>query len=329
MIAKRTVLVVDNEAGTRESLRWMLKANYQVRVAENPLTALNMMQQEPMDMVLSDILMEPFDGIALLQKIKAKDKAMPVVMMTAFANHQTVLGAMRAGALDYLIKPFDVKQVEDTVQKALAQRDQDMLEKRVLNDMTKTVEQQFKGSVDSLMQALGAKDIYTFAHSKRVAVVFKRFAKRHGFRDSELELYQTMAGLHDIGKIGVRDSVLKKPGALTPEEYEEIKLHPKMGYHIVKHLDLSDESVDIVIHHQERYDGNGYPHKLAGNKIPLASRLFAVVDSYDAMRGPRPYRQEGLSHETTMQEIKRNAGTQFDPALVHDFDKMWREGATA
>ncbi len=326
MITKYTVLVVDNEAGTRESLRWLLKTDYQVRVAENPLLALRMITEESVDVVFSDILMAPFDGISLLRRIKAIDAEIEVVMMTAFARQETILGAMRNGASDYLTKPFDKQQVDAVLRKALAKRSQGLLERRMLGDLNKSVEESFKGSVDSLMQALGAKDIYTFSHSRRVAEIFSLFAKRHGFGAQDVELYKTMAALHDIGKIGIRDCILKKAGPLTDEEFDEMKLHPKMGYHIVKHLGLEEDALDIVIHHQECYDGSGYPHGLAGTKIPLAARLFTVVDAYDAMRGTRPYRR-GLSVEQTMSELKNNAGTQFDPEAVHDFELMVKENA--
>ncbi len=321
MIANHTVLVVDNEAGTRESLRWLLKNEYQVRLAENPLAALRTIEEESIDVVFSDILMEPFDGISLLKRIKAMDSSIEVVMMTAFARHESLLGAIRAGATDYLVKPFDKRQVDEVMRKAIGKRSAGVLERRVLKDLQKNVENSYKGSVDSLMQALGAKDIYTYSHSKRVAQIFKVFASRLGFTAQDIEAHKTMAALHDIGKIGIRDAVLKKNGPLTPEEFEEMKLHPKMGYHIVKHLGICEDAIDIVIHHQERYDGAGYPHGLSGTKIPKASRMFAIVDSYDAMRGTRPYRK-GLSKETAMAELKKHAGTQFDPALVADFEGM-------
>ena len=326
MIAKNTVLVVDNEAGTRESLRWLLKTNYQVRLAENPMVALRVLAEESIDVVLSDILMEPFDGITLLRRIKAMDATIEVVMMTAVANHNTLLGAMRHGAIDYLTKPFEQGQVAQVVEKSLARRSAGLLEQHVLKNLKKTVDENFKGSVDSLLQALGAKDVYTYSHSRRVADIFKIFAARFGFKSQELELYKTMAALHDIGKIGIRDSILKKAGPLTGDEFEEIKLHPKMGYHIVKHLGLCEDALDVVIHHQERYDGGGYPHGLAGSKIPLASRLFSVVDAYDAMRGSRPYRK-GMPQNQVMAELKKNAGTQFDPALVRDFELMVEDNA--
>ena len=328
MIAKHTVLVVDNELGTRESLHWILKSNYQTRLAENPVVALRMMEEEPVDVVFSDILMGPFDGISLLQRIKEINPTVEVVMMTAFARHDSMLAAMCLGASDYLIKPFDKKQVDDVLLKVLAKRSQGLLERRVLENMKKSVDEKFKCSVNSLMQALAAKDIYTFSHSKRTAEIFKLFAKRYDYTPQEIELFKTMAALHDVGKIGIRDSVLKKSGRLTEEEFEEIKLHPNMGYHIVKHLGLDEEALDIIIHHQERYDGKGYPHGLAGEKIPLTVRLFAVVDAYDAMRGTRPYR-EGISRDEAVRELKKHAGTQFDPKVVCDFEKMLQESSAS
>jgi HD-GYP domain-containing protein (c-di-GMP phosphodiesterase class II) len=187
--------------------------------------------------------------------------------------------------------------------------------------LKKNIEKSFQGNVGSLMQALSSKDICTYSHSKRVGELFERFASRYHFTTHELEMHKTMASLHDIGKIGVRDAVLKKKGRLTAEEYEEIKLHPQMGYHIVKHLGLPEECMDLVLYHQERYDGKGYPHGMSGQRIPLTTRLFSIIDAYDSIRRNRPYRK-GAPQQETLDEIKRHAGTQFDPELVHDFQSF-------
>jgi len=176
------------------------------------------------------------------------------------------------------------------------------------------------GPVDSVISQIYAEDQSTFAHSRRVAQLFSQMITRYlgNVDQSELTKMKTVAFLHDIGKIGVNIDILTKRGGLSDWEYEEVKRHPRIGFNILKRIDSIKYDLDMVLHHQERFDGSGYPEKLKGEQISLYSRMLSIADAFDAMTDTRPYRK-GMRTETALAELKSNAGTQFDAKLVDFF----------
>lgn len=176
----------------------------------------------------------------------------------------------------------------------------------------------FIGTLEALSASIDAKDPYTRGHSERVSHLASRLAQAAGLDVDQVERMRIAGLVHDIGKIGVPESVLCKTGRLTRSEYEQMKRHPEIGYHILKDIPLMDDLLPAVLHHHERYDGNGYPHGLRGEHIPMSARIVCVVDSFDAMSSNRTYRT-AMTREEIMAELRANAGSQFDPELVEAF----------
>ena len=327
------VLIVDDESCVRQLLTHILnQEGLECLTAENGLDALEKLKQISVPVIISDIRMPGLDGIALLRSVKQSDPLTEVIMATAVSETVKAVEAMKLGAYDYVIKPFDVNLVVTSVRRALERRQlrlenkeyHDRLEEKVrektaeLLEMNVQLRHLFLNTIQSLVHTLEAKDKYTEGHSRRVARMAVSIAERLHFTETQLERIHLAAILHDIGKIGVRETCLNKPGKLTPAEFDEIKQHPLISERILKPIEALEDILADIRHHHERFDGTGYPSGLAGEAIPLVSRILTVADSYDAMTSDRPYRK-ALSVAETLAELRRNAGTQFDPELVTIF----------
>lgn len=285
-------------------------------------------------LVLTDLRMSPMDGSALLQAIRARKLDTAVVMVTAVADVDAAVSCLALGALDYLTKPFHLEEVRARVNQALEKRRllienrgyQDRLEERVAVQ-ARRIEQLFLASIQSLADALEVKDQYTRGHSIRVSQFSTTIAGTLELDAVAIRQIAVGGHVHDIGKIGVREEVLNKPGPLTPEEYEHIMTHPVVGWRILSPL-LTDAplALNIVRSHHERFDGRGVPDGLAGEAIPLEARIAAVADAFDAMTSGRPYRGAQLTFEQALAEIAANAGTQFDPVVCSAFAQAARDG---
>lgn len=337
MNEKKRVLIVDDESCVRELLAHFLsQKGYDCITAENGYCALDILRQDKIPLVISDIRMPGLDGLGLLQEVKRKEPFTEVIMATAHTETSTAIEAMRQGAHDYVLKPFDLNAVEASVQRALERRQllienkeyHDRLEEKVREKTSELVEKNsqlrllFFNTIQSLVQSLEAKDKYTEGHSRRVAEMSSLMAERLLFSDEDVEKLKLAGILHDIGKIGVRETCLNKPGKLTDEEYEEIKLHPLISERILRPIEELQGILADIRHHHERFDGKGYPHGLRGEKIPLGARILAIADSYDAMTSDRPYRP-ALTPEKALVELEGNAGKQFDPQLIKVFFEMY------
>lgn len=256
-----------------------------------------------------------------------------VVMVTAVSDVQTAVRCLDAGALDYVTKPFTTDEVRARVHQAVEKRRlllenqayREHLEARVA-EQTRRYEQLFLASLRSLAEALEVKDSYTWGHSTRVSqyamAIAHELAHERPLSEALLEQLELGSRLHDIGKIGVREAVLNKPGPLTDAEYAHIMEHPVIGWRLLAPL-LTDmpHALAVVRSHHERVDGEGVPDRLAGDDIPLVARITAVADSFDAMTSGRPYR-DGMSVGDALAELERCAGTQFDPACVRAFRRV-------
>jgi putative nucleotidyltransferase with HDIG domain len=340
-VDKERVLVVDDEEAIREVVTTLLEAQgYHCVACGNGRIALDAFRNDTFDLVLSDIVMPEMDGLKLLSELRMDDPDVPVIMVTAMHDIAIALEAIRAGAYDYILKPFEKDQLYLSVRRALEHRRlvienrtyQSDLEHLVaertqqLSIALQDLEQSYDYTLEALGGALDAKDAETEGHCQRVTAFTITIAKAMGVDKALLRHIARGAFLHDIGKMGVPDSILRKPGPLTAEEREIMRRHCDIGYAVLERIPFLKEAAEIVLSHQECYDGSGYPRGLRGEQIPLGARIFAVADTLDAMISDRPYRK-ALPISAAREEIKRYSGRQFDPRVVEVFlahpDSVW------
>jgi len=341
-MASERILVVDDEDSIREIVTSMLSsANYQCRQAASGLEALALLDSgEEFELMLSDLMMAGLDGIGLLEKTKERYPDMPVVMVTAVHDISVALTAIRNGAYDYLLKPFEREQLLNTVRRALENRRlklenrayQTNLEALVaqrteqLRKAINNLERSYDITLEALGDALDLRDAETEGHSKRVTAFTIAIARAMDIPKDQIPVIARGAFLHDIGKMAIPDAILRKPGALTPDEVTIMKEHAFLGYKMLQKIPFLQEASDIVYSHQEKYDGSGYPRGLKGDAIPLGARIFSIADTLDAIMSDRPYRP-ARPLAAAKKEIEVWSGRQFDPAIVKVFlempDKIW------
>jgi len=331
------ILVVDDEETIRDIVSSMLtSAHYKCRQAASGMEALALLDSgEEFELMLSDLMMANLDGIGLLERTKERFPDMPVVMVTAVHDISIALGAIRNGAYDYLLKPFEREQLLNTVRRALENRRLKLENRDYVTKMeslvaarTKQLESamnNLKRSYDITLQALGGaldlKDAETEGHSRRVTLFTIAIARAMRVPEDQIAVIASGAFLHDIGKMGIPDAILLKPAKLDPDEVVIMREHCYHGYQILKKIPFLSEAAEIVYSHQECFDGSGYPRGLKGEEIPLGARIFAVADTLDAIISHRPYRA-ARSITAAREEIDRCKGTQFDPKVVKTFLSM-------
>ena len=338
------ILVVDDEEAIREIVCAILAAaGYTWKQASSGMEALALLDSgEEFELMLSDLMMADLDGIGLLERTKERFPDMPVVMVTAVHDIQVALQALRNGAYDYLLKPFEREQLLATVRRALEnrrlKRENDAYRTN-LETLVAARTQQWKAALSNLeksyditLEALGdaldLKDAETEGHSRRVTAYTIAIARKMGLPKEEVDVIARGAFLHDIGKMAIPDDILRKPGKLTVQEMDIMKEHCYRGYKIISRIPFLAEAAEIVYSHQEFFDGSGYPRGLKGEEIPLGARIFAIADTLDAMRSDRPYRK-AQSIQAARKEIGAWAGRQFDPQIVKIFlempDNIWED----
>ena len=289
--------------------------------------ALAVLEREgEVPLCIADLHMPKMDGITLLKHLRERYPDMAVLILTGVAEVQSAVECMQLGALDYLSKPVQADEVRLRLMRAIEKRDlvlqnryyQRTLEFRV-KELTERNRQSLINGVEMLVFALEAKDAYTSGHSLRVTELAAKTAVQFGYTGTALAQIELGSKLHDIGKIGIRESVLNKPGSLSPEEFDHVKLHTALGERILRpFLDEQPAVLRIVRSHHERFDGSGFPDGLSGGDIPLEARIVAVADAYDAMitnRAYRPPRQPDMA----VAELRNGAGSQFDAEVVDAF----------
>jgi putative nucleotidyltransferase with HDIG domain len=343
IVETEKILVVDDEEAIREVVSTLLEAQgYHCTVCSNGRMALDAFRKDTFDLALSDIVMPEMDGLKLLAELRNEDPDVPVIMVTAMHDISIALQAIRAGAYDYILKPFEKDQLHLSVRRALEHRRLVMENRTYQSDLEHLVaertqqlsialqdlEQSYDYTLEALGGALDAKDAETEGHCQRVTAFTITIARSMGVDPGALRQIARGAFLHDIGKMGVPDSILRKPGPLTNEEREIMRKHCEIGFSVLERIPFLKEAAEIVLSHQECYDGSGYPRKLKGEQIPLGARIFAVADTLDAMISDRPYRK-ALPISAARAEIQKFSGKQFDPRVVEVFlshpDRVWME----
>ncbi len=350
------ILIVDDEIGPRESLRMILKPNYNVYAVENGFAAIQMIQQTEMDVLTLDLKMPGMSGIDALKEIRVIDPDVMIIIITGYGTLKSAIEAIRYGVFDYIPKPFNVPEILSIIDKSIQRRKLNLKVKEVLGncsnpqlpkepapDSAIPLQNEINGITDFkwddtnfsnnqnclefakvLAYTLEEKDPYTSGHSERVCYYSDFISKRLSFSPKERNELQIASYLHDIGKIGISNRFINKKGSLSPTDWAMIKQHTKKSIELLIPLNLPRTILTYIQHHHERYDGTGYPDGLSGEQIPLGARIIAISDSYDSMTSDRPYRRP-LSNGEAKNELVKNAGKQFDPKLVSVFLDVLRE----
>jgi response regulator RpfG family c-di-GMP phosphodiesterase len=327
------VLAVDDEFAASRLLSLILgPPSYHTAIARNGEEALSALEREPFDAVISDLHMPGMSGMELLTVVRSRYPHAAFLVTTGVDDVDVGVQAMRSGADDYLVKPLRETVVEASLERALHKR---RLEQQVegyrqhLEDMVaeRTTQlhaalQQIERSYADTLQALGAaidlRDNETAGHSQRVCRYSVQIASVIGWSDKQLESLARGAYLHDIGKLGIPDGILLKPGPLTADERKVMQQHAQIGFGLVKDIPFLAHAAEIVLTHHERFDGHGYPLGLKGEEILLSARIFSVADTLDAITSDRPYRRAS-SFESARETIRNLSGSQFDPQVVEMF----------
>ncbi len=318
---ERSILVVDDSALVRQVVEnFLLKAGFKVTTVENGRMALELLQKNDFDLILSDIVMPEIDGYALCEKVKKDPRLafIPFVVMSVHSERRHMKKIIQRGAAAYIVKPFKLEELLILIERILS--DQFLL---LLKEKEKLALERdlILASITSLVKALEARDSYTKGHSDSVAKIVVEMAALHGTSEEEIERLNMAALLHDFGKIGVRDAILFKRDKLSAEEYDEVKQHPVIACNILQSIPSLADVVEVIRHHHERYDGKGYPDGKKGEEIPLWARMMAVADTFDAMSSDRPYRK-GIEVDEIFKTLKSARGTQLCPYCVDLFFKL-------
>ena len=326
-IQKRLVMIVDDSTVIRQVVeRGLAKAGFQVTSVENGRLALKLLETTKPDLILSDIEMPEMDGFEFCEAVRA-DPAVsiaPFVVMSSRTDRSYMKRMVQMGAAAYICKPFNIDELVILIEKILSDQFVLLLKEKERLESEKSL---IVGSIASLIVALEARDKYTKGHSEEVGRIVSGMVAMTGASQREVKTATIGGRLHDIGKIGVRDEILLKPGSLSAEEFSLIKQHPVIGTNILMPIPSFSDILPIVLSHHERMDGKGYPHGLKKDEIHLWSRITAVADTYDALTSDRPYRL-GMSHEKAMQIIEDVRETQLCPDCVDLFFRWIEQDRT-
>ena len=317
------IICVDDEPGILDSLSVFLKHDgYQITGVTDPLEAIELVKKEHFDLMLLDFIMTPIHGDQVVEEIRKFNKELYILLLTGHKDLAPPLETIKRLEIQgYCEKSDKFDQLLLLIESGIKAIEQMNLIKDINKELTETnnkLEKAYLETIETLRFTVEAKDTYTRGHSDRVSEYSVLLGKHLGLSEDDIHLLRIGGLFHDIGKIGVPDSILLKTSKLTDDEYSEIKNHPKIGAQILSNATLFEKAIPIVKHHHERYDGFGYPEKLSGQNIPYLARIAAIADSFDAMTSRRTYR-DSLPLDIVIEEIIKNKGTQFDPNLADKF----------
>jgi len=332
---KCRILIVDDEREITEILADLLAADYDCSTAGSAEEALARLHANEFELVISDITMPGMSGLEMIPHVKTLSPNTVVVMISGMQTVESAIGALRLGAFDYLMKPFDLRQVEAVVKRALEHHELIVAKQRYENHLEELVEQRtaeldraldsledaYRSTLQALTAALETRDSETHGHSERVVTYSLRLGREYGLEREQMKSLEFGSLLHDIGKIGVPDAILRKPAKLTEEEWQRMREHPLHGQQILRGIEFLQGAARVVAQHHEKWDGSGYPLGLRGEEIDVCARIFAVADAFDAITSDRVYRR-GKSYEAAAQELDDWAGRQFDPKVVEVFHRV-------
>ena len=317
------IIAVDDEDGIIDSLAIVLKrSGYQFTGVTNPVEAIELIKNEHFDLLVLDFLMSPYHGDHVVEEIRKFNKELYILLLTGHKDLAPPLETIKKLDIQgYCEKGDKFDQLLLLIESGIKSIKQMREIKRINDELYEAKDQLEKAyleSIETLRYTVEAKDPYTRGHPDRVSEYAVLIGKKMGLSDEQLKTLRIGGLFHDIGKIGVPDSILLKNAKLSNDEYSEIKHHPSIGAHILSNATIFSDIIPIVKYHHERYDGKGYPENLVGDEIPLLARITAVADAFDAMSSNRTYRNS-LDMNVIIEEIKRNKGTQFDPQIADIF----------
>jgi putative two-component system response regulator len=324
--ANSIILIVDDDPAGREVLESILEADgYELILAENGYQALDFARKIRPDIILLDVMMPGMDGFEVCRRIRSeKDIAeIPILILTALDDRESLMNGLDAGADDFITKPPDRYELRARLLGiSRLNRYRKLLEERQnLESIHQELLLAYDKTIEGWSRAMDLRDKETEGHSRRVTQMTLKLARVFEITEEELSHIQRGALLHDIGKLGVPDSILFKPSSLDEGEWALMCQHPQMAYDMLHPIEYLRPALDIPLYHHEKWDGTGYPHGLKGEQIPLSARLFAIVDVWDALTSDRPYRR-AWSREKTLAHIQEQSGKHFDPKVVEVFPKI-------
>jgi response regulator RpfG family c-di-GMP phosphodiesterase len=298
-------------------------------------TALAKLAERAFDVVITDVKMPRMSGLDVLKAVKQKDPEIQVILITGNPDIPSAVEAIRSHVDDFLVKPFELRHLSHSVARALEHRAllQENLRyrgelERLVREQARQIERLFLDGLSALAAAIEARDRYTGGHLDRVTRYALSTGAEMGLDEQQLWNLWLGSLFHDVGKLAIPDAILNKPGPLTADEYEFIKKHPELGVQIVERISFLVPAARAILHHQERYDGQGYPQGLEGEDVCIEGRILAVADAFDAMLTDRPYRL-GRTEDQAVEELMRCSGTQFDPTVVEAFLRCRDKGFPA
>jgi putative two-component system response regulator len=320
------VLIVDDELSGRETLQSVLEGeDYELEMAENGPQALEKAKKLLPDVILLDIMMPGMTGFEVCQRIRSDPQIaeIPIIVLTALDDRESLLNALKAGADDFISKPFDRFELRARLLGITRlNRYQKLLQERTkLREANEHLLAAYEETIEGLSHALDLRDKETEGHSLRVTELTIQLAQAYGLTEEEITHIRRGALLHDMGKIGVPDGILHKPAALSDEEWRVMRKHPQYVYDMLYSVQYLRPALSIPYCHHEKWDGTGYPRGLKGEQIPMAARLFAVADVWDALTSDRPYRP-AWSREEALDFIREQSGSHFDPRVVDLFFRV-------
>jgi putative nucleotidyltransferase with HDIG domain len=337
-IAQPRLLIVDDEVEVRGVLRDLLADAYQCAEAASAEEALLQLRDQDYELVISDITMSGMTGLEMIPHVKVISPDTVIVMISGMQTIESAINALRLGAFDYLMKPFDLRQAEAAVSRALEHHELVAAKRRYENHLEELVDQRtaeldqalgslenaYRSTLQALTAALEARDAETHGHSERVVTYSLRLGREYGLTVPQMKALEFGSLLHDIGKIGVPDAILRKPAKLTDEEWVRMREHPMHGQQILRGIKFLEGAARVVAQHHEKWDGSGYPLGLKAEDVDICARIFSVADAFDAITSDRVYRQ-GRPYEAAAAELNEWAGRQFDPKVVEAFHRVPKE----
>ena len=315
-MTEEVILLVEDSDVLRQGLKSLLEQEgYDVVTGGNGNEALDQMEVVTPDLILADILMPEMDGYELFEAVRSKPKwiSIPFIFLTARRERKHILAGKRLGAEDYLLKPISPEDLLTAIRSRLGRSQQLLLAQ---------LQESYEASLIMLANAIEVRDPYTRGHVERVMNYAQTIAEYLGWSSTEINNLRFGSILHDIGKINISEDILRKEGTLSDKEWVEMRKHPEMGAELVKGIHYLDPALPVILYHHERWNGSGYPFGLKEEKIPIAARIVAIADSFDAMTTERPYRKE-LTPEQAFNEVISGSGIQYDPLIVDAFQHAW------